>query len=702
MSEWPLARIQLTSVRGLPDDSENYVLTISIDHFIADALSGWSLISDVLTAYDSILSEGAACLPPVVGTFQDYVALTTRPTTSESETHWTGQFARRYSMPVDWYQGDPRSEGWVQHSLDIATDALTELREVARKLRLTTHDILLTLLHRQLCRMTGEQDVIVGTAITGRDHPIPDIMRIFGCFATIMPLRPDVSPTSSLIEQIRDVASLIAASRKHSHAASEIARVAHVDTPLAALTGLQFFFSFMDFEALPRPSSKRLEISWDRSVTAFEPPRAGTDVALTGRVLEGSLRLTAVGRLAAVDKAVLSDLLSGLVADVKVFLTTAPVNAAIIGYLPTTDSVERMAGQHGYQLDAEEIRAAIFPTKQPRLLERLSCDLGRSAAVCLPWFADELSGLDEVTLGRVIAAAVKLAANSGATDVSLAGMLPSLTRYGYSLSETVGKNGPRVTTGHSMTVVAVVENVAAARDAVGMDSQALALGFLGLGSIGTAVLELYMKTNPTPSQLILCDVASGFDRIRKLADTLSSEYNFKGGARVCLSDGTAPADIYHADLIVGATSQPNVLQVAKLRPGMVVVDDSFPSCVDETLAVERMRNSCDVLIVGGGLLAVEGLERTLDLPIASSGLLPHFRDAVPSCQLESMLRTRRPDLPSTIGLVTLKQSLAYREAASEFGLRSAPLHLGGFLVDRFLLESVEAVLKRSGLRVAGR
>ncbi|NEE41004.1 hypothetical protein G3M53_88450, partial [Streptomyces sp. SID7982] len=68
-----------------------------------------------------------------------------------------------------------------------------------------------------------------------------------------------------------------------------------------------------------------------------------------------------------------------------------------------------------------------------------------------------------------------LASALGARAVSLAGMIPSLTGYGFDVLRAVGTTGSAlaVTTGHAATVVSVVRTVHAALDATGQQLSSL-------------------------------------------------------------------------------------------------------------------------------------------------------------------------------------------------------------------------------------
>lgn len=300
--------------------------------------------------------------------------------------------------------------------------------------------------------------------------------------------------------------------------------------------------------------------------------------------------------------------------------------------------------------------------------------------------------------------AVDHAASLGARCVSLAGMIPSLTGYGYEVlreipaTPTTQTTQTTLTTGHAATTVAVVKTVRSALDATGRDLADLTLTVVGCGSIGTSSLRLLLARSPRPpARLLLCDVPGSAPRLHHLAEELSADHPATAVGVVESADTrTLPAEVYEAsDLIVTAVSggPTTLLDVDRLRPGTIVVDDSFPHCFDTARALERMRHERDVLIVGGGLLALESTETHLspDLPAAAltghagartqHHLALHLPGTLASCRLESLLHAHLADRasgtepPLIHGLVDLPRALAHWDAAEAAGVRPAPLHL---------------------------
>ncbi len=223
-------------------------------------------------------------------------------------------------------------------------------------------------------------------------------------------------------------------------------------------------------------------------------------------------------------------------------------------------------------------------------------------------------------------------------------MIPAHTGYGAAVTGLIGAD-VRVTTGHAVTAASVVRTTfaAAGRDLAGR------------------VL------------LLLCALPSAAGRLARLADELRAN-GYAGRIEI-------GGDVYRADVIIAATSGgPGTVDVDRLRPGTVLVDDSFPHCFDTGRALARMREHDDVLIVGGGLLDCGPVERSVadGLPIsAHPGRLP---GAIASCQLESLLHAADPALPLVSGPVGVGEVTAYGNALDLAGVRAAPLHLLGVVV----------------------
>ncbi|WFE29897.1 amino acid adenylation domain-containing protein [Solwaraspora sp. WMMD791] len=699
---WPLLRLLVLTLT--PDE---HVLVVHAHHLIGDGYSAALLGQELLARYDDPATGAAA--PPRT-TFRDYVDWLHRQVPDPVALRWWRErFASPYRPPT--LRASTADGGARARTGGFTLDGTVAagLRRLAAAAGTTGYAPVLTAYHRGLVRLTGQGDLVVGLTVTGRDHPLPDLHRLFGPCAVLLPLRltdtarsGDAGPgdgrsgDGGFGADLARVAAEVAAGRRHGPDSVP----ASVDGGPSALLGAQFIFSSLDFTGLGPTAAGGLTVEPDDTDSELEPPPVGTDVLLTVRPVGDGLRVFVRAASAAMD----ADRLAGFVAAIEADLISAAVgtdradtdraagttgpdrvtsvgtalDAAIVGYLPAPAQLAALAGMSAVELPRERIRELLFPTGAPRLLEELVTPFGRSGFVCLPVFADEL-GPD---LAPVTADAVRLAARAGARCVSMAGMLPSVTGYGFDVVRQVG-SAVRVTTGHAATATSVVLTTLAALAAAGRDLTAGPLAVVGLGSIGRSAVELLLRHGgPHPPRIVLADLPASRQRLADYPDRLR-RLGFRG--ELVWADSTpavAPA-VYAAATIVAAVSSPaEIVDVDLLRPGTVLVDDSFPYCVDPGAALDRMRRDGDVLVVGGGLLTCGTVRRLLPAglpPVAVAGYAARgaLPDAVASCQVESLLQAARPELPLVHGLVRAELAAAYWSAARAVGITAAPLHLAG-------------------------
>ncbi|MER7167172.1 amino acid adenylation domain-containing protein [Micromonospora sp. NPDC000207] len=730
---WPLLRLRLLAVS--PDE---HVLLVHAHHLIGDGYSAALLGRELLTAYHR-LSLGRDDEPPPLRThFREYVAHLARraadPPDPAAHTWWSQRFGTPYRAPVlraGEHRHDTATDGSGGRSepapgsggtpgrqqtaptvgFTLDTGVVTGLRRLAAEAGTTLHAPVLTAYHRALTHLTGQDDLVVGLALTGRDHALPDLHRVFGPCATMLPLR--LHGTGGFVEHLAGVTAEVTAARRYDDPPSIAAAVPAAATGVPL--GTQFFFSFLDFDALGvaappadgGPDDPRLDLDGDDG-TELAPPPLGTDLFLTARPGPDGLRVVLRGSPGAVTPAELGRIADRLRAD----LTTAAdpadgrrtagdrqtagdhrtagvtagghrpgtrLAAAIVGYLPPPAQLAAIAGLPADGLPREHLRTLLFPDGRPRLLEELDTPLGGSGFVCLPRFADELTAAGEL-LAAEAAEAVDLAAGLGADCVSLAGMIPARTGYGIGVLRRT-RSGVAVTTGHAATVVSVALAVEAAVAATGRLLAGRTVAVVGLGSIGFSALRLLLaRTQGPPARLVLCDVPGAAPRLAAHAARLRAD-GFAATIEVCPSTpGIADAG-YQADLIVAATSAATEpIDVDRLRPGTVVVDDSFPAALDTARALARMRQRRDVLVVGGGLLHVGDTHSHVPTDLPPAAVAGHASAlAVPgtvaSCRLESLLWAATPGLPLVHGLVAEEAATAYATALAGAGVTAAPLHL---------------------------
>ncbi|MGA8115349.1 MAG: MupA/Atu3671 family FMN-dependent luciferase-like monooxygenase [Actinocatenispora sp.] len=193
--------------------TERHVLVLSLHHLLIDAASAAILARDLSALYRAERAGTATGLPEIARTHADLIrsqlAVLDTPEAAADLAYW--RTALGGELPVlDLPCDRPRpatmtSNGRaVFHSLDPVLSA--RLRELSRTHRSTLFMTLLAGYATMLHRLTGQQDIVVGTPVSHRPRGTDDML---GFFVNTLALRFDLSGDPSfaaLLGRVRSVA----------------------------------------------------------------------------------------------------------------------------------------------------------------------------------------------------------------------------------------------------------------------------------------------------------------------------------------------------------------------------------------------------------------------------------------------------------------------------------------------------------------
>ncbi len=432
----PLLTLRLVRTRS------RFVLLLASHHIISDGWSCFSLLSELCAAHDAMAARQPISLPTLPRSFRSLIAAEPTRASDEDTRFWRTTLA---NLPPA-----PSSADNVRRQLrfDLPRAVLDAIQSEARARGTTPFAVVLSAFAAELdqARSSAEPpgDLIVATAISGRDSTSDDVSRVVGPFARAIPVRLR-APFA-----VEDVARTL--DDAFAHADAPAAALAAAAGPDAHTRLGRFFLSWLDPSAIaPLPST--LRPAWRDSRFHFEAGATRTEVMLAAMPHDEGLTLHLHGgALVDVIAARLPNRLASL----------SRPHAALIVYAPP-----------GFPI----------PIDKPVVIETVTCALGRSELVLLPLSADELATTPD--LDRHVAAAI---AATDAPVIALAGMLPSL--LGLGLRSLTDLPGRIVTTGHAATVAAMYLTVERVLSAVCASFRDLHVASLGFGSIGRSTWEL--------------------------------------------------------------------------------------------------------------------------------------------------------------------------------------------------------------------
>lgn len=358
-------------------------------------------------------------------------------------------------------------------------------------------------------------------------------------------------------------------------------------------------------------------------------------------------------------------------------------DAAALLYIP--DRVNTVGGIGDDQI------SAMFGL-DPFVSHLYEMPFGRIGVITLPIRGREMFGSPRVH--GLIKKAAELARRRGAKCISLTGLIPSATDYGLAVREWLGgDSGPRITTGHATTTAAVILNLQAMLEQTGRYPGWENLAVLGLGSIGQGCLALALDVLPHPRSLILCDVYAKKDELAGIAKGLRERHNYRGPVRVLTSDRGLPDGLFEATTILTAVSVPDVIDVSRLRPGTIIVDDSYPPGFSLERGIQRAEADADLFFGNAGMVRLPNpIRETVFLPPGAEPVVARFGDAafrkelsrdpreLTACILSSLLTDRHEGFRATVGLADLADLRSHYRGLERLGITAARPQCGTYFV----------------------
>lgn len=195
----PLLRAELLRI-----DEQNHVLVIDAHHLIVDGIAFDVLVAELIASYQGLALE------PVPAQYAAYVAWdrasAVSPKLASGRQYWIKRFANRapqMALPTDFPRTRQQSfRGAVLHEqLDPALTA--RLRVVAKELDVTLFTVLLSAFYVLLHRLSGQDDIVLGTAVDHRSAT--NFTGTVGTFAKTLALRNRVAADLSFQKWVTQV-----------------------------------------------------------------------------------------------------------------------------------------------------------------------------------------------------------------------------------------------------------------------------------------------------------------------------------------------------------------------------------------------------------------------------------------------------------------------------------------------------------------
>jgi amino acid adenylation domain-containing protein len=183
LSHFPLLRVGLIKV-----ENRKHILMVDMHHIITDGIS-----MDLFVRESMALYAGEE-LPPLKFQYKDYSQWQNSPqqkrAVREQEKYWLRQFSDEapvLNLPLDYSRPAVQSFEGDMLSSELSIETTRALKQLALDTGTTLYMLLLAIYNVLLSKLSGQQDIVVGTPGAARQHA--ELERIIGMFVNTLAMR---------------------------------------------------------------------------------------------------------------------------------------------------------------------------------------------------------------------------------------------------------------------------------------------------------------------------------------------------------------------------------------------------------------------------------------------------------------------------------------------------------------------------------
>ncbi|MEC0494506.1 non-ribosomal peptide synthetase [Bacillus glycinifermentans] len=209
ISSAPLIRAELLSV-----GRQRHLLLIDTHHIIADGVSRSLFVKEIARLY-----RGES-LPERKLHYKDYAVWQTGPAQRETirkqEQFWLNEFSEavpELGLPLDFPRSPVQSFSGDQVHFKTSKPAALNIRRLAAETKTTLNIVMLAVFNIFLNRLTGQKDIVVGSATAGRTHA--ELKDMPGMFVNSLALKNHVPQDATFREFLEDVKNRSLAALDH-------------------------------------------------------------------------------------------------------------------------------------------------------------------------------------------------------------------------------------------------------------------------------------------------------------------------------------------------------------------------------------------------------------------------------------------------------------------------------------------------------
>ncbi|MGB7605480.1 MAG: condensation domain-containing protein, partial [Lutisporaceae bacterium] len=293
----PLLRVNLIELTDEQGQVINkYILNYDMHHIISDGVSAILMLNELMTLY-----EGKQ-LPELRLQYKDCTMWQKRireggtpeaERMKKQEAYWFNQFEGelpRLTLHTDFPR--PSIQSFEGEHLEFKLDEVltNKLREIGKHTGTTFYMILLAALNVLLSKYSGQEDIVVGSPVSGRTHE--DLRNVMGMFINTIVIRsyPQKSKTFHIfLEELKE--NTLGAFENQDYELGELIERLGIQREVNRNPLFDVMFNMLNFENIERNADDVQTQSLTFTPWSFETKTSKFDITLTASEVEDGMTM---------------------------------------------------------------------------------------------------------------------------------------------------------------------------------------------------------------------------------------------------------------------------------------------------------------------------------------------------------------------------------------------------------------------------
>ncbi|MFI7102537.1 amino acid adenylation domain-containing protein [Streptomyces sp. NPDC050161] len=208
---YDLERDPLVRFRLFKRGEDRWVIMKAVHHIVSDAISTFTFIEELLALYEGLRHGQEPTLPPLQARYLDFLNQQNRFLAGREANgmldYWRSHLPDQVpllDLPVDKPRPAVQTHNGASEFFVLDTELSARVHTLAREHHVTPFMVLLSAYYVLLHRYSGQDNLIVGSPVTGRTQQ--EFSPVYGYFVNPLPLHADLSggpSVAELLEQVR-------------------------------------------------------------------------------------------------------------------------------------------------------------------------------------------------------------------------------------------------------------------------------------------------------------------------------------------------------------------------------------------------------------------------------------------------------------------------------------------------------------------